>query len=81
MEYIAKVKARTPYEFDLKSLMTVAAGEGLVVGTRLDAGQPPDGHTVNRQIELIGMLTGTTPKIATVDRGYRDAFRPAPALG
>ena len=34
-------------------------------------GNPYDGHTVDNQIEQIGILTGTTPKMALVDRGYR----------
>ena len=38
-------------------------------------GNPYNGHTVDsqiEQIEQIEILTGVTPKIALVDRGYRD---------
>ncbi|MCE2914592.1 MAG: IS5 family transposase [Rubrivivax sp.] len=71
VECIAKGKARTPYEFGVKTSVAVTAKEGLVVGMRSMPGNPYDGHTVDSQIEQIGILTGTTPKIALVDRGYR----------
>jgi transposase, IS5 family len=70
-ECIAKGKARTPYEFGVKVSVAVTAKEGLVVGMRSMPGNPYDGHTVDNQIEQIGILTGTTPKMALVDRGYR----------
>jgi len=71
VECIAKGKARTPYEFGVKTSVAVTAREGLVVGMRSMPGNPYDGHTVDSQIEQIGILTGTTPKMALVDRGYR----------
>ena len=71
VECIAKGKARTPYEFGVKTSVAVTAREGLVVGMRSMPGNPYDGHTVDSQIEQIGILTGTTPKLALVDRGYR----------
>lgn len=70
-ECIAKGKARTPYEFGVKVSVAVTAKEGLVVGMRSMPGNPYDGNTVDSQIEQIGILTGTTPKMALVDRGYR----------
>jgi len=70
-ECIAKGKVRTPYEFGVKVSVAVTAKEGLVVGMRSMPGNPYDGNTVDSQIEQIGILTGTTPKIALVDRGYR----------
>ena len=51
--------------------MAVTAKEGVVVGMRSMPGNPYDGHTVDSQIEQIEVLTGATPKIALVDRGYR----------
>jgi hypothetical protein len=33
-------------------------------------GNAYDGHTVDSQIEQFGILAGTTPKMALVDRGY-----------
>ena len=71
VECIVKGKARTPYEFGVKTSVAVTAKEGLVVGMRSMPGNPYDGHTVDNQIEQIGILTGTTPKMALVDRGYR----------
>ncbi len=70
-ECIAKGKARTPYEFGVKVSVAVTAKEGLVVGMRSMPGNPYDGHTVDSQIEQIEILSGVTPKIALVDRGYR----------
>jgi IS5 family transposase len=71
VECIAKGKARTPYEFGVKTSVAVTAKEGLVVGMRSMPGNPYDGHTVDSQIEQIGVLAGATPKMALVDRGYR----------
>ena len=71
-ECIAKGKVRTPYEFGVKVSVAVTAKEGLVVGMRSMSGNPYDGHTVDSQIEQIEVLSGVTPKIALVDRGYRD---------
>ena len=71
VECIAKGKARTPYEFGVKVSVAVTAREGLVVGMRSMPGNPYDGHTVDGQIEQVGILTGVTPTIALVDRGYR----------
>jgi IS5 family transposase len=71
VECIVKGKARTPYEFGVKTSVAVTAREGLVVGMRSMPGNPYDGNTVDSQIEQIGILTGTTPKMALVDRGYR----------
>jgi len=70
-ECIAKGKVRTPYEFGVKVSVAVTAKEGLVVGMRSMPGNPYDGHTVDSQIEQIEILSGVTPKIALVDRGYR----------
>ena len=78
VECIAKGKARTPYEFGVKVSVAVTAKEGLVVGMRSMPGNPYDGHTVDSQIEQIAILTGITPKIALVDRGYRGVEPAAP---
>jgi transposase, IS5 family len=71
VECIVKGKARTPYEFGVKTSVAVTAREGLVVGMRSMPGNPYDGNTVDSQIEQIAILTGATPKMALVDRGYR----------
>ena len=71
VECIAKGKTRTPYEFGVKASVAVTAKEGLVVGMRSIPGNPYDGHTVDSQIEQIGILTGVTPEVVLADRGYR----------
>lgn len=71
VECLAKGKARTPYEFGVKVSIAVTAKEGIVVGMRSMPGNPYDGHTVDSQLEQVSILTGHTPKIALVDRGYR----------
>ena len=55
----------------MKVSVAVTAREGLVVGMRSMPGNPYDGHTVDSQIEQIAILTGVTPTIVLVDRGYR----------
>ena len=77
VECIAKGKARTPYEFGVKVSVAVTAGEGLVVGMRSMPGNPYDGHTVDSQLEQVGILTGHTPKIVLADRGYRGVEPPS----
>ena len=72
---ITKGKVRTPYEFGVKVSVAVTAKEALVVGMRSMPGNPYDGHTVDSQIEI---LTGVTPKIALMDRGYRGVEPAAP---
>jgi len=76
VECLAKGKARTPYEFGVKVSVAVTAKEGLVVGMRSMPGNPYDGHTVESQLEQVGILTGHTPRIALADRGYRGADTP-----
>lgn len=71
VECIAEGKARTPYEFGVKVSVVVTAKEGLVVGMCSMPGNPYDGCTLDSQIEQIGILTGTTPKMVLIDRGYR----------
>jgi transposase, IS5 family len=71
VECIAKGKARSPYEFGVKTSVAVTTKEGLVVGMLSMPVNPYDGHAVDSQIEQIGILTSTTPKKALVDPGYR----------
>jgi transposase, IS5 family len=47
VECIAKGKARTPYEFGVKTSVAVTAKEGVVVGMRSMPGTPYDGHTLH----------------------------------
>jgi transposase, IS5 family len=71
VECIAKGKARTPYEFDVKTSVAVTAKEGVVVGMRSMPGSPYDGHTLHSQLEQVEILTGVKPTMALADRGYR----------
>ena len=51
--------------------LVAATKEGLVAGMRSMPGNAYDRHTVDSQIEQIGILTGVMPKMALVDRCYR----------
>ena len=71
VECIAKGKARTPYEFGVKTSVAVTAKEGVVVGMRSMPGAPYDGYTLHSQLEQVEILTGVKPSMALADRGYR----------
>lgn len=77
VECIAKGKARTPYEFGVKTSVAVTAKEGVVVGMRSMPGSPYDGHTLHSQLEQVEILAGVMPRIALADRGYRGVEPPA----
>jgi IS5 family transposase len=76
VECIAKGKARTPYEFGVKTSVAVTAREGVVVGMRSMPGAPYDGHTLHSQLEQVEILTGVRPSMALADRGYRGVQPP-----
>jgi IS5 family transposase len=76
VECIAKGKARTPYEFGVKTSVAVTAKEGVVVGMRSMPGAPYDGHTLHSQLEQVEILTGVKPSLALADRGYRGVQPP-----
>jgi IS5 family transposase len=60
----------------VKVSLAVTAREGLVVGMRSMPGNPYDGHTVDSQLEQVGILSGHVPKVALADRGYRGVEAP-----
>lgn len=74
VECIAKGKARTRYEFGVKTSIAVTnahtAGGQFIVGMQALAGSPYDGHTLTGQIAQIERLTGIAVERAYVDRGY-----------
>lgn len=72
VECINKGKARTPYEFGVKVTVATTLKAGLVVGMRSMPGNPYDGHTLAETLEQVGILADAKPKIAIVDKGYRD---------
>lgn len=75
VECIGKGKARTRYEFGVKtSIATInekAKGGQFVVGSQALPGNPYDGHTLGNQIDQVERLTGLCVHRAYCDRGYR----------
>ena len=71
VECIAKGKAHKPYEFGIKVGIVSTSKESFVVGVKSLPGSPYDGHTLNECLEQTERLTGTLPKEAYVDRGYK----------
>jgi IS5 family transposase len=75
VECIAKGKARSRYEFGVKTSIAVTnartAGGQFIVGMQSLPGNPYNGHTLTGQIEQVERLTGIAVERAYVDRGYR----------
>ena len=75
VECIAKGKARTRYEFGVKTSIAVtnarADGGQFVLGIRTCPGLPYDGHTLKDQIAQVERLTGIAVTRVYVDKGYR----------
>jgi IS5 family transposase len=70
-ECIAKGKAHKKYEFGVKVSIASTSADNFVVGMQAMPGRPYDGHTLKQAIEQVAALTGTLPKEAYVDRGYK----------
>lgn len=71
VDCISKGKARKRYEFGTKVSLATTINEGFLVGMRALPGNPYDGHTLPEALEQVAILTGQTPALAVVDRGYR----------
>lgn len=75
VECIGKGKARTRYEFGVKTSIatTNERGKGgqFVLGAMALPGNPYDGHTLAGQIDQVAKLTRVDVKRAYADRGYR----------
>lgn len=75
VECIGKGKARTRYEFGVKTSIATtnarAKGGQFVLGARALPGNPYDGHSLGDQIDQVARVTGREVKRAYVDRGYR----------
>jgi IS5 family transposase len=71
VECIAKGKAHKPYEFGIKVGIVSTSKESFVVGMKSLPGSPYDGHTLDECLAQTEHLTGTLPKEAYVDRGYK----------
>jgi IS5 family transposase len=83
VECIGKGKARKPYEFGVKASIAVTHKQGLIVGARAFPGNPYDGHTLNEQLEQVGILledVGVKPKQVVVDLGFRGVDRDNPEV-
>ena len=75
VECIAKGKARTRYEFGVKTTIAVtnarARGGQFILGMHALPGNPFDGHTLTGQIAQVERITGIEAARAYVDRGYK----------
>ncbi|PIL18923.1 hypothetical protein P775_17295 [Puniceibacterium antarcticum] len=71
VDCISKGKARKRHEFGTKVSLATTIDEGFIVGMRALPGNPYDGHTLPEALEQVAILTGHTPALAVVDRGYR----------
>lgn len=71
VECIAKGKVNKRYEFGCKVVLVTTSASNWVVGATAVHGNPYDGATLSDAIEQTQRLTGTTPKQAAVDKGFR----------
>jgi transposase, IS5 family len=75
VECIAKGKARTKYEFGVKTSIATTnartAGGQFIIGMMTMPGSPYDGHTLTRQIDQVERMTGVAVERAYADLGYR----------
>jgi IS5 family transposase len=72
VDCISKDKACVRYEFGYKVSVETTLDEGFVVGARSFPGNPYDGHTLRDALGQVEILTAQRPKLAVVDRGYRE---------
>lgn len=77
VECIAKGKAHRPYEFGVKVSLAVTHKEGFCVGIQSCPDNPYDGHTLEAQLDQVERLTGKTPGMTFVDKGYKGHGVPA----
>ena len=71
VECIAKGKAHRKYEFGCKASFASTSRSNFIVGATAHHGRPYDGHTLRGVLAHIAAITGTMPKEAQVDQGYR----------
>ena len=67
---ISKGKEHKPYEFGNKVSLMICKQSGVVVGAQ-SVGNQYDGHTLEKGLKQVELLTGRTPQKVIVDRGYR----------
>ena len=71
VECIAKGKVNKRYEFGCKVVLVTTSVSNWIVGTSAVHGNPYDGATLSDALGQTQRLTGTTPKQAAVDKGFR----------
>jgi transposase, IS5 family len=64
VEFLAKVKDRTPYEFGVKVSIATTHKECLVVGARAMLGNPYDGHTLAEALQRATILSDVKSEVA-----------------
>lgn len=68
---IVKGKETKKFEFGNKTGIVLTKTTKIVVGAIAFENNPYDGHTLEEHLKQTEYLTGRTPKIGIVDRGYR----------
>jgi IS5 family transposase len=68
---ISKGKAHKRYEFGQKVSVATTNRDNWIVGVNLCAGNPYDGHTLDRALATVELTTGVKVSDAYVDKGYR----------
>ena len=71
VECIAKGKAHKRYEFGCKASFVTSAKSNWILGAQAFHGAPYDGHTLAAALAQSERLTGTAPRQAVCDLGYR----------
>lgn len=68
---ISKGKAHKRYEFGQKISLATSNRGNWIVGATLCEGNPYDGHTLERTVQVVESNTGVTVSEVYVDKGYR----------
>ena len=68
---MSKGKSHKKYEYGCKASVVLGQTSGIIMGAMTFKTNVFDGHTLPDVLEQVEELTGTRPKIATVDRGYK----------
>jgi IS5 family transposase len=71
VECIAKGKAHKRYEFGVKAGLVTTSRGSWIVGAKTYPGNPCDGHTLGDALAQAEAISGTAPKMACCDLGYR----------
>jgi len=70
---MAKGKAHKKYEYGCKGSVVLTQNTGIIVGAMTFEENIYDGHTLPQVLNQTHSLTGSYPKTASVDRGYKGA--------